>query len=516
MKRLVFLLVVLSFFPACSDDYFKLDRPAQNPWSTLEEFERAPIGAYGILFSDREWVQAWPNYAVIMTSLGDDVEYVNDDQWGYLRQTEKIPDLSDRNWWLLYRGIGAVNVALDFVKEKDGNPFPEASQSEMTNAVNRIVGELHFLRGFCYYLLQTTFGDPYVPNGANDKINLPLHTSFARSAKEATAPKMGSTREVWDLILEDFKRAKELLPARFDPNLHHPSYKVRANKFAAAGMLMRTYFQRGEYALAQQECDFLIDQNGGEYDLSEDPIQAFNKSGYAERGREVIWYLPYSDQTLYPPSHLSVLNHTWNGKKCRWNETRMGNKTIQRLGWMDNPQQNTALKVAALRDKRFQQLMIVRYPKSSATPIQESDDRPEVAEKTSIWPAKYYRGPGGDYTNVPLLRLAEVYLTRSIIKFMNGNKAEAADDLNIVRKRAWDVQLGGPYLPISAADITAEMIHDERVVELFNEADRINYLRGLKLNIPEGERGNGTDPYTSKKFIWSIPESETLYNDGFR
>ncbi len=515
MKRIVLLLFLLLSLNACQD-FFDLDRPPQNPWQTVEDFERAPIGAYGILFADREWVQAWPNYAVVNTSMGDDVAYVNDDQWGYLRRTEEGTDLSERNWWLLYRGIGAANAALDFVKEKNGVPFPEASVTESKNSIERIVGELHFIRGFCYYLLATTFGNAYVPGGPNNGKDIPLRVSFARSAKDATAPKIGTTQELWDLILDDFKKARQMLPTDFNPALHHPSFQIRANQFAAAGMLMRTYLQRGEYALAKQECDFIIDQNNGAYNLSEDPIQAFNKSGYAERGKEVIWYLPYSDQTLYPPSHLSVLNATWNGKKCRWNETRMSSKTLNRLGWIDNPATQTEFNVSALRDKRFQQLMTVRYPKSKASPIQDTDDRPEIAEKTSVWPFKYYRGPNADYTNVPMLRLAEVYLTRAIIRFNSGDKAGAADDLNRVRSRAWDEKIGGPYIAVNAASITAEMIHDERVIEMFNEADRINYLRALKVNIPEGERGSGSDPYTSKKFVWAIPESELLYNDGYR
>lgn len=514
MKQLIIIFLFSLAFTSCNEDFFELDRPPQEPWTTLEDFERAPIGAYGILFSDREWVQAWPNYAVIMTSLGDDVAYVSDNQWGYQRKTNEGTDLSNRNWWLLYRGIGAANAALDFVAENNGNPYPEASEADKQNTLNRIVGELHFIRGFCYYLLETTFGNAYVPDGDNSQKDITLHTKFVHSALEATNPKIGTTQEVWDLILEDFKEAKELLPNSYNPALHHPSYQVRANKFAAAGMLMRTYFQRGEYNLAKQECDFIIEQNGGAYDLSEDPIEAFNKSGYAQRGREVIWYLPYSDQTLFPPSHMSVLNATWNSEKCRWNETRMATKTIKRLGWMDDPIGNSKINMAALRDKRFQQLMKVRYPKSSATPIQETDDRPEVAEMTTIWPFKYYRGPNADYTNLPLLRLAEVYLTRSILRFLDGDRAGAAADLNQVRRRAWDVNVGGPYMEITAADITADMIHDERLIELFNEADRINYLRSLKVEIPEGDRGDGKDPYTSDKFIWAIPESETLYNDG--
>lgn len=513
-KKMALLLVLCLGLSNCGEDFFELERPPQNPWTTLADFESSIIGTYGILFADREWVQAWPNYAVIMTSLGDDIAFVNDEQWGYLRRTSEGTDLSNRNWWLLYRGIGAANVALDFIEENAGNPYPEASAEELQNTLDRIVGELHFMRGFSYYLLQTTFGHAYQPNGSNAELDIPLYDSFVSSAEEAINSKIGTTQEVWDFILADFQKAKELLPEQYNPALHHPSFAVRGDRFAAAGMLMRTYFQRGEYEKAKEECNYIIQEGAGRFDLSEDPIEAFNKSGFAERGREVIWYLSYGDQTLDSPSHLSVLNATWNGSKCIWNETRMSHNAIQRLGWMDSPTTDTTINLTAKRDKRFQQLFQIRYPQNQANPIQETDDRTEISNITSIWPFKYYRGPGEDFTNVPMMRLAEVYLTRSILRYLSGDRSGAAEDYNLVRSRSWDESVAGPYLPIDGSNLSEDMIHDERLIELFNEADRVNYLRSLKKDIPAGDRNEGPEPYTSERFIWLIPETETLYNEG--
>ena len=506
--------ILLSISTSCGDDYFELEQPPQTPWNNIDEFDRAPVGAYGVLFGSQEWVQSWPNYAVILTSLGDDVEFVNDNQWGYQRNTQAGTDLSNRNIWLVYRGIAAANAALDYVEANDGNPFPEATEDQIVNDLNRVIGELHFIRGFCYYMLQTTFGHAYVPGGDNSMPDLPLRTNHVTDIDDGLNPKIATTGEMWDFIRDEFLLAKELLPEKYLANVHDASFEVRANKYAAVAMLARTYFQRGEYSLSEEECDFIIQNGATEYNLTEDPIEAFSKSEYAERGAETIWYLPYSDKTLYPPNHLSVLNATWNGEQCQWNETRMGLSTIKRLGWMTDPLTDTTINLAAKRDKRFQQLIKVRYPASKAQEGQETDGRAEISNITTIWPFKYYRGPGQDFTNVPMIRLAEIYLTRSIIRFNRGDKGGAADDLNMVRRRAWDEVIGGAYVEVTAVTITAQMIHDERLIEMFNEADRLNYLRGLKVDVPQGERGAGSDPYTSEKFIWRIPQSETLYNGG--
>jgi hypothetical protein len=407
-----------------------------------------------------------------------------------------------------------------------------------------MVGELHFLRGFVYFMLETTFGQAYVPGGDNTTPDITLHTSFVESAEEARDPKIGTTQEVWDLIRSDLERAKALLPERYDAAVHPAGYQVRANRFAASALLMRTYFQRGEYELATQECDYIL--GSGNYQLDEEPIDAFNKSGLGEVGSEVIFYLPYSDISLFPPWHLSVLNATWNGQKCVWNETRMSRSAIEQLGWMDAPGEEGTVTFtpAARRDKRFQQLMKARYPTAWGEGLRrtfagdslsvtrtdelgridqlirdslgydlEFDERLENI--TTVWPWKYFRGPGEDYTNLPLIRLPEVYLTRAIIRFNVGDATGAAADLNVVRKRAWDTSVDPSYRDLTAAEVTAELIHRERLVELFNEADRLNYLRGLKVPIPQGDRGDGTDPYTSEKFVWAIPPGEWQYNDNF-
>src|SRR5665647_947667 len=141
-------------------------------------------------------------------------------------------------------------------------------------------------------------------------------------------------------------------------------------------------------------------------------------------------------------------------------------------------------------------------------------------EWRSIIANKYYRGPGGNYTNVPQIRLAEMYLTRSICSFLAGDKAAAVSDLNIVRKRAWDANVAGMSYEASAhyatvSNINEQMINDERLVEMFCENDRIDYLRGLKVDVPNGDRGTGAVPYTDKGFVWKVPVNEKLLNGGY-
>jgi len=514
MKRIItiILLSILIFNTGCQD-YFELERPPQNPWSTVDEFERVPIALYAGLWGGDKWNIPWVNWTLVKSHMGDDVNWVSDDTYGFWRKTKEFNTYTDKNILLLYRPIATANNALEFVEKNNGNPYPAETPQNIENNVNRIIGEIHFIRAYSYYLLQTTFGHAYVPGGANSTPDIPMPTHYATSIEDAKNPKIGTTKEVFDLIVSDLLKAKENLPEQYELGIHHPSYQVRATRFAVSGMLMRTYFQMGDYPKVIEECNYIIDQNKGYFDLSEDPIEAFNRSSIS-RGKEVIFYAPYYDTSLPSPQHLSPLNNTWENNLCSWSEAHLAESVIKRLGWMNNPLSDTTINIAARRDKRFSQLMAVRYPASLAQPGQAVDQRTQIKEITTIWNNKFYRGTSQMNTNVPLIRLAEVYLTRSICRFMAGDKAGAAADLNMVRKRAWDTKVGGAYPEITSATITEQMISDERLIELFNEGDRIDYLRGLKKDIPKGERGPGTDPYTSEDFVWAIPVREILYNEG--
>jgi len=512
-KQLAPLFFIL-FTVGCVEDPFELERPPEEPWTTLDEFERVPIGLYHSMYSGHHWNIPYANYAMFRVSIGDDVAYVSDPSWGYLRDSQQNNQWSDANFQLLYRTIGTANDALEFVAENNGNPYPEESADDIVNNFERILGEIYFCRGMAYYYLQTFYGHAYVPGGANSDAILPYRTSFATNVEEATNPEIGTTQMIFDLILSDFQQAYDFLPEEFQSGIHDSSYEVRATKYAAAAMLMKTHFARGEYEEAEALCDEIIDDNGGRFDLTEDPIEAFNKSGTI-RGREVIFYAPYYDISLPAPHHLSVLNHTYeNGSMSDWAETRMSTTLLQKLNWLDDPETDFTFSEEAQRDKRFQQLMAIRYPESIAQEGQSVDRRSEISDQISLWPHKYYRNGDSFYTNVPLIRLAEILLTRSILRFQSGDIAGASQDLEVVRRRAWDETIM-PYSPIPTGELTADMIHTERMVEMFNEPDRIEYLRALKIDIPPGDRENmGPEPYTSTRFVWAIPVEESILNDN--
>ena len=471
--------MILIAFTGCKKNFFELERPVQKPWQNLSEFDRAAIGAYNKIFSNASggWGNNFDYIYLVKNATGDDVGWVNksDADWGWQRDTENNKYFLDNLFGDVYLVIASCNDVFKFVEDNGGNPFPGISEEDKKDNLDRVVGELYFMRAYCYYNLATIFCNAYVPGGANDAKQIPLITELADGYTTATNPKMGTVQEVWDLILADLQKAYQLLPERFIAGRMHPSYEAgRANKFAAAVMLARAYFQMGNYPKAKEYADFVITQNSGDYDLSEDPIEALTKN-ILGRGKEVIMYIPNYDPAFARLHfHASLFQHRWDAEPngyAGFPAAYLDSATVQRIGWMNNPAVDYTILPKARRDKRFTQVLALRDPIN----VPEDQRIPGVYiynnerfTRRSIFCNKLFRGTT-NFTNIPVFRLPEMYLTSSICAFKAGDKTTAAANLNVVRKRAWDAAVAGMAYEnspdfVTAANVTEQMINDERLI----------------------------------------------------
>ncbi|MEM1135802.1 MAG: RagB/SusD family nutrient uptake outer membrane protein [Bacteroidota bacterium] len=528
--------IIVSILSLCAsscnnDDFFEPTNPPENPWINLEEFEKSAAGAYWAGLNRGSWDNMVGGPRLLKTCQSDIAQLLEGTSANvpfsemYNRTSNIEIDKSTNTFRNAYRVITIANSALDFIEENEGNPYPNIGESDIKNNLRRIEGELHFMRGYAYYMMSTVLLPAYEPGGNNNsEKRLPIRISFDDNLEGAKNPEIGTTQQIYDLMLADFTKAKDLLPERFDPTLHHPSYaEGRANRFAASAMLARLYFMMGLDQEALIELNYIIDENGGDYDLSEDPIEAFNRDDET-RGREVIWYTYYADPIRNSNARelttmtLQSYNATNGGfekdngfLRITWNQFTLSYAALKQIGWMTDPQNNEfSITPEALQDKRFLQV----YRKLEGyNPDPEAD--PTVFETIHsqvttpmVWCDKYYRGKVlGSRTNIPLIRLAEMYLTRSLLRLRNGDAAGATNDLNVVRNRAEIGDLPGT--------ITEDDIHNERIKELAFEGDRTDYLRSAKLNIPPGDRGINEVPYNDKSLVWPIPQRELDLNLGY-
>ncbi|NRB49398.1 MAG: RagB/SusD family nutrient uptake outer membrane protein [Saprospiraceae bacterium] len=512
-KSIALVLVVFMLSACDNEEFFDLTNPVESPWLSLEDFEKSAIGAYytltgnggnrSIFGTGRMNAEAYAD-GMQLASANEGFNVNTDIEDMYNRATSgTVIGLFDNPVWRSgYFAVGHANAALDHIANNDGVPYPEAGP----DATNRLEGELRFVRAYAYYYIARV----YAPAYPSDEQRLPFRVNQARNFEEAKASDVASANDIYALIVEDLKQAKDLLPERFDADLHPAAYADgRANKFSAAALLAKVYFQMGEYDLARAELDFVIDQNGGDYDLSEDPVETWNKTGVA-RGKEVLWYyaawagdgLGGSSNWKHPGrfSWYNANNRDASGADKNGGRFMAASDAfLQTVGWADENMNETA---EALQDKRYTQLW-ARFEAGG-------DPRSQFATgKPYVWCDKYYKA-GRRITNVPLIRLADMYLLRAIIRAELGSSTDLAGaraDLDAVRTRAGLAAFAGTDAELPNA------IHVERFKEMAFEGDRLYYLQGARMSIPAGDRGGAEVPWDSP-FYSDIPAFEIELNDG--
>jgi hypothetical protein len=512
-------ILLATFSVSSCKNYFELDRPIQFPWQNATELELAVREAYLHLSND-PWFNPMGTLSMVEFGQSDIVRLLPEAIQGnnyaaqyYNRTYATAP--SDKEvagaFRFLYHIITNNNAALQMLNEAESagrDPFEGMSESDREQ-VKRYKGELHFMRGVAYWYLARLYAPPFDPNGSNDSRHFVLSTEYLKTAEELKNPKLGSVAEVWAQIQSDLETAKELLPESYVSSETQP--KGRANKFAASAMLNRVYFITGQHTKAQAECDFILASNM--YDLTEEPIRAFNRTG-AENAREVIWETAYvgpSTRFDRTPGIYGKNLYNNNNRGGDYSTFTISYSTLKEIGWMTDGLSGNYTEIPdAKKDKRYTQLY-KRYEEFGA-PGGDPNATCKVA-RPEVWIDKYFRSSNGRYSNRPMIRLAEIYLTRSILRFNAGDIQGAAQDLNMIRQRAG-------LEDISASEITANAIHNERTKELASEhGDRNYYLIGLRLPLGIGDRDSArfspvNPPYSN--YFWPVPILEVQQHGSYQ
>ncbi len=521
------LIALLFLFSACDEDFFDDARQQSNvasdSWGSTLDLERLVAGAY-------YGVSGYAGFRGLHGLQGVHEAFMSDigllhvsgatgdwEQDLYNRRNARNDIFLYGSMWSGgYQAAALCNEVVGWV-EKNG-AFKDQYGPTWTD---RLVGESLFLRSWVYFHLVRMHAPAYGANNSAPSIILNLQPS-----KEPFAnPGRATVQQVYDQLLKDLEQAIRLLPETYNAQRDPLEYQDRANRDAARFLLAQVHFQMKSYAKAKEQIDLLIAPN--RYPMTDDPIEAWNKTGLAQKGKEVVWqYVQYStSQQQWKGSPAGAyFGFTARGNSSQINGGRIMSASdafLKTVGWDADKLRVT--NVPANRppgtlgtqtnftidnpDKRVAQLW-------RAIPA-GFDPRTEFTgyTRTYVWCNKWNRIAGPTNNNLfslPLMRIAEMYLTRAIIRFNEGDRKGAADDLNVVRRRAG-------LTAIAEADITANEIHNERMRELAFENDRLYYLQALSLPIPAGDRADqATIPWNSDKFAMPLPNTEVDVNPGAR
>jgi hypothetical protein len=559
---IVTLSLVLGLtFSSCKNNFFDLNRPESLPYQTTNDLDPFVISAYSAHFLTGWYAPTGliPYYS----ELAGDLTFVN--MWSI--EQEAIPwyprkmstydvsgDQCKMTYQALYQALFNCNGPITTIETREAAGQPVFNgMSDLDKAkLQRQKGELYFMRGYTYWMISRIFLPPYNTEN-NAKRLVPLITKLEPSQEAMRNPAMGSVSEIYDQMVTDFEKAKTLLPET-------SVERGRVNKYIASAFLMRAYWLMGKTDKALAECNTIINEaviSKKYYDLSEEPIRAFNRNQEATYtvnpvAKEVIWeqvqsatsnaqpiplcrmskagaYNLNSKAGTFLPSDLNWLgglratNWSHGGWACAYWSPRI----VKQIGWAstDNPKDlvNYVPSAEALKDKRFTQLHYFLKanngdPNADQTVIEKY--YPNITWNV-FWNDKYWRAPYARYSNIPLIRLPEIYLTRATLS-LASNPTQALADVNLIRQRAGLTPL---------TQVTESAIENERIKELgFEYSDRLTYLVAMKKTIdgqkPTNEnldkQSRSNDPmsgplvpamtYPYSNLYVPVPDVEYLYS----
>ena len=336
----------------------------------------------------------------------------------------------ESQWTDAYQTINAANNVLSAL-DQIGDPAER----------ERIEGEARLIRGMLYFELVRLFAKPWNAVDPASALGVPLILEPTRSITEDDNVTRNTVQEVYAQVLADLTTARDLLPG---------SNGVYADTYVASALLSRVYLMQGDDQKAAEAADRVLQSDA--FSLAPTFADAFNNA--SDIG-EYIFAIQINSQDGTNDLNTFYAASTDGGR---------GDINIQ-------PQH------------------LNRYDSTDARGDFFYTDPGTGEVRTKKW-----KDNESDGANIPVLRLAEMYLTRAEANLRNGSTigAPPVDDVNAVRERAG-------LSPLSS--VTVDDVLRERRLELSFEG---NLLHDLKRT----ERSVGSLDFDADDLVYPIPQRE--------
>ena len=459
-KWLLILPVFLALF-ACDD---KLDmKPQQSidastALNTPENIKTALVGAYLQAREADIFGSQFNEFSELLAATSDLSFIGTYAQPREIIQKEiTVTNSYVENCWIeAYNLINLCNTLLD---ESTLAILETAEESDL------VEGEARFLRGWVIFEMTRLFGLPYKTGVENSQLGVPIILTPTKDVEDAIEVPRKTVEECYDQAIADLTAARDLLPE---------DNGVYTTTWSASAVLARLYLQQGSYASAATEANNVIESSL--FSLADHPLQPFNIEGSSP---EVIFALQNNVASNTP--WLTVMYASLNGMG-------RGDYDIQ-PGFLSkfNPADIRGMLQTDTESSFTIDDITMMYYIGVGTILNSG------GINTSKW--------GDYYANIPLIRLAEMYLIRAEANFEKGGSPigpnTPTQDINLIRARSLAPTYTGP--------VTQAQIRNERYFELCWEGHRLHDLKRWNSNI-------GSLPYDAGNLILPIPFREMEVN----
>lgn len=446
-------------FTSCSD--FLTEEPKQEQsneltFATFDGVNKAAAAMYGMFQSDAWYDGEFTLMSELRcgnaknpTSVPGSGRYRTDTQWIYSdRSTSPL-------WSYAYYTIARANNVINNLDDKVG---VDATQQQ----VNNVKAEALFIRALCYFDLVITYCQPYNYNATeDDKMGVPLVL-----VTENGKPARDSKENVYNQIVADLLQAESIMADDYVRS-GVTDKAATPTKPAIQALLSRVYLYMNKWQEAANYATKVI--NNKKYELAPaDAYAAMFSAATAPAGGEIIFEVYGSDKNEY------------------WDNS----------GWAHLPYMTTTDDQGSHGD--------VCATKDLYDLYSEGDVRKSMYKQhgNDYFPTKYSGKPKDSdpkYTNIPILRLSEMYLNRAEA-IINGASVQGVTAESDLRKIA---TVRGASQTAAA---TKQGVFDERRRELAFEGHiTADYARCNKSMTRKDFDDSKNKDVAFPSFMWALP-----------
>lgn len=426
---------------------------------TVEGFEAILVNGYDALQDASYYGQ---QYILVPDALADNIEVPDETSNRYPGFTLNSIGSHINRWGGHYVTINAANLVLDQIDALEIQAAdPEAIRS-------RIKGEAYFLRAINYFDLART--KAYEPGMEVDGFNLGviIRTEPTASVEDADFRARSTNEEVYNLIVSDLNQAITLLDGTARGSINF------ASQASAYALLSRVQLYQGNWAEAEAAAQAALNATTAtlvDASESEDALlAAFTGATNPEAIFEILNTPSTDGETTNVNSSLQSLTDPTRG------------------GFFDTVPTESLLSAYAEEDAR----RVLFDTTASGIP----------------YILKYTGAIATDVDPVPVIRVAEMYLTLAEARAEQGEIGSALEALNMVRNAR-----GLDDFESTDADALIDEILEERRREFAFEGHRFFDLKRRGLNIPKPQISATAEiPYENFRILARIPPDQVDNN----
>lgn len=233
----------------CGESFLDLDDTGSisesNFPASLEHIDLMLVSVYGVQHERGFMGYWWHGYSIYCLDHTIDMQWRNDDAWtGISTGMARLGDNKiSFQWRDIQKGIYYANSTLEAIEH-----YKATAPASEHAALDNKAGEAYFMRGFYLWHLQVLYSQPDL-----DGMGVPVIRSTPKGLESMSVPR-ASTREAYQAMIEDFKRAEVLLEGQ---NNNH-----RATKWSAKAALAKTYLFAGKPDSAKLYLEDCIQNSG--------------------------------------------------------------------------------------------------------------------------------------------------------------------------------------------------------------------------------------------------------------